>query len=450
VTLLTLNADAIVAIADVLWSAAWRQTAIKEDVSLPLGPSSYSTAQELLDITSFACSCAELHECVGAFIRKQKHLAKYAWERMRGWSNPEPEAGFAACLYGFASAQLIHGARHPDTIALLDQLMRACLAQDRLNMYTDCVCKFNAAGGLDYVDLHRDALVRCEWPLRWQPANVKYRPVEETSRVLFKMALHDNWARATARQATMCEELGEGLLREAHEESARRCTEYRDELLGRLLGADHQGPLSRSGLQQLQRTSAFCEKALIAGRVGVAEALAAELCRRGRHSLGADHPLVLGLMRTQLHALLAQLRVADARPLAIELELRSRRRLRALYHEPHTVVHSRAATELSDEMDVDALSQLEAARDLFHITTTLITVLDEDVEADAQMLSVAEARVTFWMHAAGELADYDEVDIPTVLDDRLMALAARSVMDKVPTLRWAEERPPPPPQPPPL
>jgi hypothetical protein len=111
--------------------------------------------------------------------------------------------------------------------------------------------------------------------------------------------------------------------------------------------------------------------------------------------------------------------------------------------------HSRAATELSDEMDVDALSQLEAARDLFHITTTLITVLDEDVEADAQMLSVAEARVTFWMHAAGELADYDEVDIPTVLD-RLMALAARSVMDKVPTLRWAEERPPPPPQPPPL
>ena len=214
-------------------------------------------------------------------------------------------------------------------------------------------------------------------------------------------------------------------------------------------------------MQHFRQAADFAEHALCSGRVGVAGLLACELARRGQQWLGPDHPLVLHVMQTHLYALLAQLRRTDARPIAIELEQRWRHRLKSLYSEPGVVVRSTLGAELEgdvdNELDIDAVSQLETARALFVTSCTMLTLLQADDEeesvedTDVQARAVIEARVVYWMFTAGELTEDDgQEDVPTVLDDRIMSIAARSCMAQVSGLRWAYPRPPRPPPPPPL
>ena len=113
--------------------------------------------------------------------------------------------------------------------------------------------------------------------------------------------------------------------------------------------------------------------------------------------------------------------------------------------------------DVDNELDIDAFSQLETARELFTSSVTLLTLLqdgdeEESVEdTDVQARAVIEARVVYWMFTAGELTEDDgQEDVPTVLDDRIMSIAARSCMAQVSGLRWAYPRPPRPPPPPPL
>ena len=113
--------------------------------------------------------------------------------------------------------------------------------------------------------------------------------------------------------------------------------------------------------------------------------------------------------------------------------------------------------DVDNELDIDAFSQLETARALFTSSLTLLTLLqdgdeEESVEdTDVQARAVIEARVVYWMFTAGELPeDGGQEIIPTVLDDRIMSIAARSCMAQVSGLQWVYPRPSCPPPPPPL
>jgi hypothetical protein len=456
-TLLMLNADMMAGIADALWLEAWDRTAIFDEGVLPLGPDSFSTATQLLDITALACTCSSIDASLRGFIHTQKSLAQHAWKRISGWSNPDPELGFAAHLSGFANSQLIKGARHPDTIALLDQLTRACLATNRLRMHVDLTNLFMLAGNLDYIDYTQESFanVSCEW----QPTSSQDRQDDKRSRLLFELAYNDSWALAFVHKARVAAELHDESRQRTHEAHARSHEERRDELLVQLLGGNRYS--SRHSMQHFRQAADFADHALCSGRVGVAGLLACELARRGQQWLGPDHPLVLHVMQTHLYALLAQLRRTDARPIAIELEQRWRHRLKSLYSEPGVVVRSTLGAELEgdvdNELDIDAVSQLETARALFVTSCTMLTLLQADDEeesvedTDVQARAVIEARVVYWMFTAGELTEDDgQEDVPTVLDDRIMSIAARSSMAQVSGLRWAYPRPPRPPPPPPL
>ena len=456
-TLSMLNADMMAGIAEALWLEAWNRTAIFDDGVLPLGPDSFSTATQLLDITALACSCSRIDASLRGFIHRKKALAQHAWKRIRGWSNPDPELGFAAHLSGFANSQLIKGARHPDTIALLDQLTRACLATNRLGMHVDLTNLFMLAGDLNFIDYTQESFanVSCEW----QPTSSQDRQDDKRSRLLFELAFNDSWALAFVHKARTAAELHDESRQRTHEAHARSHEARRDELLVRLLGGSRYS--SRHSMKHFRQAADFAEHALCSGRVGVAGSLACELARRGQQWLGPDHPLVLQVMNTQLYALLAQLRRTDAKPLAIELEQRWRHRLKSLYSEPDVVVRSPLGAELEgdvdNELDIDAFSQLETARELFTSSVTLLTLLqdgdeEESVEdTDVQARAVIEARVVYWMFTAGELPeDGGQEDLPTVLDDRIMSIAARSRMAQVSGLRWVHPRPSRPPPPPPM
>ena len=299
-TLLMLNADMMAGIADALWLEAWDRTAIFDEGVLPLGPDSFSTATQLLDITALACTCSSIDASLRGFIHTQKSLAQHAWKRISGWSNLDPELGFAAHLSGFANSQLIKGARHPDTIALLDQLTRACLATNRLPMHVDLTNLFMLAGDLDYIDYTQESFanVSCEWPTSSQD-----RQDDKRSRLLFELAYNDSWALAFVHKARVAAELHDESRQRTHEAHARSHEERRDELLVQLLGGNRYS--SRHSMQHFRQAADFADHALCSGRVGVAGLLACELARRGQQWLGPDHPLVLHVMQTQLYALLA-------------------------------------------------------------------------------------------------------------------------------------------------
>ena len=97
------------------------------------------------------------------------------------------------------------------------------------------------------------------------------------------------------------------------------------------------------------------------------------------------------------------------------------------------------ADDLSDDGLLQGLlhaleARLLAALQLFLASLTLLRLLESDVPHDRAIEETIKARVHFWLYHAVRLRDDERDASPEQLDDRIMAIAARRLLDREPIL----------------